>query len=231
MDGLRGKSGDEIKADVREPGAAEISERAVCVGDSVTTVETAQFRIVESLRAEARAVDARLAKASQSFGRDCAGVHLHRYFGARGHAEAAAHRPQDVCYLLGREQARRPTAEIDRVGLGAFLSPTERTYLRDERADIGVGQRAFISPGREVAVGAARAAERNVDVDTGSFHHGSCRIITRAGDRAALCALAHSRDEVDNPELYYFVRRVYDFAETRCVAALSLVDTRVEKHS
>ena len=51
-----------------EPGGAQVSERAARVVGGVRAAEPLQLAVVEGLRAEARAVDARRAQRTEAFG-------------------------------------------------------------------------------------------------------------------------------------------------------------------
>jgi phage/plasmid primase-like uncharacterized protein len=111
---------------------------------------------------DAETIDAGGANAIQPLERHRLRVRFERDLRIRGHRERMATGGDDGLDLVGLEQRRRASAEVDRVGR---RSVSVRRDLAEQRSDVALLQRGVKESAIEVAVVADRRAERDVDVE------------------------------------------------------------------
>ena len=170
-DELIGQAEHEIDAEVVEPGLPGRLHRRDCVVGRVPPAEQAQLVVVERLHADAEPVDAGSAYRREPLAGAIAGVRFERGLRVGRQVERrrdGAHQPSDVA---GGEVRRCAAAEEEAREPG----PAEpRAPLREvvaQRVDVARHQRLDARVGVEVAVGAARLAERDVDVQGDRLAH------------------------------------------------------------
>jgi hypothetical protein len=154
---------NEVHGQVGEPGRPRALHRANGIGARVQAAHLREHAVVERLHAEADPGRPRVPQLPVAGGVEVGGVRLHRDLGPDRQAEAAAREIDDLREARPRPQGRRAPAEVQRVGgrRGSGL------HLRAQGAKVALLPRV-VGPARvdrEVAVGALRLAEGNVDVE------------------------------------------------------------------
>ncbi len=152
---------DQIEIDALDPGVARVGARAHDTRRLMGSAEPHEHVLTHRLDTEAHAVHAGRGVGGELRGVDRIRVALDRDLGTL----LTRDRIEDARQRVGREQGGRTTSEEDarRAREPAFCTFADE--LSDARVDVVVDQGAAIGPCCEVAVVAARRAERDVHVD------------------------------------------------------------------
>ena len=162
--------------------ARRAADRVADVGRRWRRPSRLELAVVEALGTDREPGDACPALGGRIAPLVAARVGLERDLGILGEPEAGAHELDEAGQVFGREEARCPPADVQR----AERRPASRAG-RSEPGVVGIGAKADLAPHRreergdpvawpaalgaglddEVAIGAHRDAERDVDVEGG----------------------------------------------------------------
>ena len=139
-----------------------------------------QTPVGERLDAHAYPVRAMLSPRRELLRRRALGVAFHRKLAGRKAGKKPRERAREQSYLVRLEQRGRAAAYVDGVYPPVSECRRGETRLADERGKIGLSRRAPLRRRKEVAIRAARLAERDMSV---KFHQSSSptfRMLTKA---------------------------------------------------
>ena len=178
---------DEVDADVRHPHLPRQAEGLDGLRGVGLALEHGESAPVETLNAEAQAVDPTLEPRRDFRLIGACGVRLQGHLRIRRDVEGAADEREQPRHQLRLQQAGRPPAEIDRVELLERIPLAGEDQLALQRIDV-VGHEAVHPRVRvEVAVAALVLAEGNVYVEmmegsqwSSPFMGRSARLVERA---------------------------------------------------
>ena len=156
---------DQVDADVRHAHGARELERARRLRRVRLPLQDRERARVEALDAEAEAVDAALHPGLQPGFVGAGGVRLQRHLGVGGDVELAADEGEQAGGQRRREQARRATAEVDRLQLLERKPLAREDQLALEGVDVVRHQPVHARVRVEIAVAALVLAERDVHVE------------------------------------------------------------------
>ena len=173
LDRLAVRAVDEIEVHVAVPRDAGVAERAADRRRLVDPLERGEHRGVERLGAHRQPVETRSEQRLELRSVDRVGVRLDRDLGVVGDVEPVSQVREQTLQVDRVERRRRPAAQEH--GREVLVSPGRRGQrgLSEDRPH--VTGRQVVEPGVrvEVAVAAAREAERHVDVDPGAHRFSS----------------------------------------------------------
>ncbi len=160
---LTGDAVEDVQREVVESGLAKEPERAPHVVGAGAALENVEKVRPEALRAERDTGDSTLPQSPGKLGRHRFRVRLHRDLVGGGE------RVEQSRERLGVGERRRPTADEDRLQrLRKHLAP--ELELAEKRVDVGPVLATSARHRDEVAVPAAVAAERQVQVQVANAH-------------------------------------------------------------
>jgi hypothetical protein len=155
----------QVEVEVVEAGILGQLHRRLGFAAVVDPAQSLEATVVEALDAEAQAIDAGLAIQLEAAVLGGAGVGLKGDLAPRDETQAAAGLLQETVDVLGREQARRATAEEHRVHVAAPGQRQVVVEVGQQRVDVRVErQRATALMRIEVAIRTLAHAPGQVDI-------------------------------------------------------------------
>ncbi len=161
---------DEVEVHVLVAGGAGGDERPSHAVGRVQALERLEHAAIERLRAHRQPVEPGREQPVQLLRVHGVGVGLDRDLGGVAHDEPVADVRQHTLQIGDIERGRRASAEEDRHDLVVRPCGRGQAGLRQERPDVSRRQVIQARIRVEVAVAAARQAERHVDVDPDVGH-------------------------------------------------------------
>ena len=166
---LAGQRVHEIEVDVRNSGFKRVVYRPHGLRPRVHAAKQRKKPRLARLRAEGNAIHARASERAQFRRVHRAGVRFHADFRVRVQRKKARRAVQQPRKLIGRQQRRRPPADVQRGYAQISVFPARTLHLLKHARDIFVRVRKPSGIRFKIAIRALADAVRNVDI-YGSNH-------------------------------------------------------------
>ena len=154
----------QIQIDVAEPGIPGGAERIDGLGGAVAAAQQPQQPVVQTLHADAQAVDALPQQPAASGGAQVAGVGLDGHLGAGVNGESIGRRLKHGGDVALGQVRRGAAAEKHGSRRRPAQHPPPQPQLAGRRLDVVAHLRLDALVSVEIAIGAFRLAERRMDV-------------------------------------------------------------------
>ena len=167
---ILGKACDEIHVDVREARAPDLFHRAANIVRRVAAADGRKHVILHRLGVDGNARGVVRAQHAQLFFVDRVGAaRLDRQLGETRKVKILLKLCEKAIHLIGRQRGRRAAAHVEGLDVQPHLAhelPRGGDLVK-ERFEVGLDEREglFHALGDEAAIGAARGAEGNADVE------------------------------------------------------------------